>query len=91
MDKSVVINRNSKTRTTQSKRFYKHKANENITHAIKTFSKSEHYSKEVIDTMSGFYKTKATKKEDYQKMVFFLKNDRPFTSDIRRRNYKMVG
>lgn len=41
--------------------------------------------------MSGFYKTKATKKEDYQKMVFFLKNDRPFTSDIRRRNYKMVG
>lgn len=40
MDKSFVINKNFKTKTTQSKRFYKHKTNENITHAIKTFSKS---------------------------------------------------
>lgn len=41
--------------------------------------------------MSNFYKAKATKKEDYQKMVYFLKNDRPFTSEIRRKNYKIIG
>jgi hypothetical protein len=41
--------------------------------------------------MSGFYDSKATKKEDYKKMVMFLKKDRPLTSEIRRKSYKMIG
>ena len=40
--------------------------------------------------MSNFYTTKHHKRDDYKKMVQFLKNDRPLTSDIRRRNYKLV-
>jgi hypothetical protein len=40
--------------------------------------------------MSNFYDTKHLKRDDYNKMVHYLKNDRPLTSDIRRRNYKIV-
>lgn len=40
--------------------------------------------------MSNFYTTKHHKRNDYKKMVQFLKNDRPLTSDIRRRNYELV-
>lgn len=41
--------------------------------------------------MTGFYQFKSNKKEDYKKMVYHLKNDRPLTSDIRRKNYKVIG
>lgn len=40
--------------------------------------------------MSNFYSTKNNKREDYNKMVHYLKKDRPLTSDIRRRNYKVI-
>lgn len=40
--------------------------------------------------MSNFYTTKQHKRDDYKKMVHYLKNDRPLTSDIRRRNYKVI-
>ena len=40
--------------------------------------------------MSNFYTTKQYKRNDYKKMQHFLKNDRPLTSDIRRRNYDVV-
>ena len=58
--------------------------------AERTFTKSEHYSKEVIGTMSNFYTTKQHKRDDYKKMVHYLRNDRPLTSDIRRRNYNVI-
>lgn len=41
--------------------------------------------------MSGFYESKSAKKTDYESMVTYLKNDRPLTSSIRRKNYKLVG
>jgi hypothetical protein len=41
--------------------------------------------------MNGFYNSKNRKKTDYKKMVLFLKQDRPLTSEIRRKNYKMIG
>ena len=59
--------------------------------ATRTFMKSENCSRDVIQTMSGFYNSKAKKKTEYKKMVLYLKNDRPLTSEIRRRNYKMIG
>jgi hypothetical protein len=67
------------------------KGEENLeVNAERTFTKSEHYSKEVIHTMSNFYDTKHGKRDDFKKMVHFLKSDRPLTSDIRRRNYKVI-
>lgn len=41
--------------------------------------------------MSNFYKAKQHKCDDYKKMVHYLKNDRPLTSDIRRRNYQVIS
>ena len=40
--------------------------------------------------MGDFYETKHSKRDDYRKMVHYLKKDRPLTSDIRRRNYKVI-
>ena len=40
--------------------------------------------------MGNFYDTKHGKGDNYKKMVHYLKNDRPLTSDIRRRNYKVI-
>ena len=41
--------------------------------------------------MTGFYDSKTNKQKDYTRMAFYLKNDRPLTCDIRRKNYKIVG
>lgn len=41
--------------------------------------------------MGNFYQTKNNKKEDYEKMVFYLKKDRPLTSNIRRSNYRVIS
>ena len=88
-----MINRTFKSKSAvTNKRMNKNKTVDNMTNnASKTFARSETCSKDVIDTMSGFYDSKASKKSEYKKMILFLKNDRPLTSDIRRRNYKMIG
>ncbi len=57
----------------------------------KCFTKSESSSKNVIDTMCQFYESKHSKKTEYDGMVENLKYDRPLTSKIRRRNYKVIG
>lgn len=41
--------------------------------------------------MSNFYKTKSHHKQDYEQMVFHLKKDRPLTSDIRRKTYRVIS
>lgn len=46
-----------------NKRMNKNKTVDNITNnASKTFARSETCSRDVIDTMSGFYNSKASKK-----------------------------
>ncbi len=62
------------------KRMNKNKTVDNINNATRTFTKSENCSRDVIQTMSGFYNSKAKKKTEYKKMVLYLKNDRPLTS-----------
>lgn len=57
----------------------------------KCFVKSEYSSKDVIETMSQFYESKHSKKTEYDEMVDNLKYDRPLTSNIRRKNYKVIG
>lgn len=57
----------------------------------KCIQKSEQTSKSVIDTMSQFYRSKHSKKSEYEAMVGNLKYDRPTTSKIRRKNYKVIG
>ena len=96
MHQSYFLSRkNDAKRNTSKNSKFNHKkptrSEENVSMlAERTFTKSEFYSKDVIGTMSNFYTTKQHKRDDYKKMVHYLKNDRPLTSDIRRRNYKVI-
>ena len=90
-EENFLMSRAAKIKSAHGRRNYKKTDQASITVASRTFTKSENCSKSVIETMSNFYQSKSVKKSDYEKMVQFLKNDRPMTSSIRRKNYKVIG
>lgn len=53
--------------------------------------KSQFSSSKLVGTMSGFYKSKNSKKEEYNNMVSYYDHDRPLTNSIRREKYQFVS
>lgn len=85
------MSRVNKSKSAHCRRANRKNDKTSLTVATRTFTRSENCSKSVIETMSNFYHSKSAKITDYEKMVQFLKNDRPMTSSIRRKNYKVIG
>ena len=55
------------------------------------FNRSEESSRKIISAMQGYYSTKRQKNLECDTIVEYMKKDRPLTSHLRRKNYKVIS
>jgi hypothetical protein len=57
----------------------------------KNFNRSFKHSKDMTATFTSYVDTKHTRRDQYNDLVDTWKMDRPFTNQLRRKNYKIEG